>query len=295
MAEGKKDRYPGLNPFKQEDEDIFFGRSLEILDLYAQIKANPLVVLFGKSGIGKSSLINAGLIPNLESELYQAIRVRLQSTEERPIDTLRNELTGFLDSDLLNRRINAEQSTNGLWEFFRACNFGGEWPDVKTPLILFDQFEEFFEHSEEIQRELILELADLLSERLPKRIQSSLRAIPFPERTTEDLAWHSPFEVKVLFAIRSDRLSLLDDLKEEIPLILHNRFHLRPFNREQARLAILEPAQLEDEQFTTPVFTYNPQTLENILNYLSNDKGEIESFQLQLLCQHIEKQVKLRS
>ena len=53
MAEGKKDRYPGLNPFKREDEDIYFGRNAEILDLYAQIKANPLVVLFGKSGIGK--------------------------------------------------------------------------------------------------------------------------------------------------------------------------------------------------------------------------------------------------
>ena len=245
--------------------------------------------------LGKSSLINAGLVPNLEEELFQAIRVRLQSTNERPVDTLRNELTSFLDSDLLGRRTSTDDDSTGLWEYFRACNFGGEWPDVKTPLILFDQFEEFFEHPEEIQKELVMELADLLSERLPKRIQNSLRAIPFAQRTAEDLAWHSSFEVKVVFAIRSDRLSLLDDLKEEIPLILHSRFHLRPFDREQARSAILEPAQLEDERFKTPVFTYDPQTLENILDYLSNDKGEIESFQLQLLCQHIEKQVKSRS
>ena len=290
--EGKRDRYPGLKAFEPADSDLFFGRNIEVLDLNAQLKANRLVVLFAKSGIGKSSLINAGLIPSLDDELFQSIKVRLQNVEIDPVTTLKNELTNYLDGELLARRANQDQASVGLWEYFRACNFGGEWPDGKIPVIIFDQFEEFFEHDKEVRGQLIVEIADLIGERLPKRIQTSLREIPFAQRTEEDLAWHSPFEVRILMAIRSDRLSLLDDLKKEIPIILHNRFQLKPLDRDSAKEAIVEPALLEDETFTSPVFTYNPQTLENMLNYLSNEEGEIESFQLQLLCQHIEKKVK---
>ncbi len=295
MSNEKRDRYPGLKAFEQSDKDIFFGRNLEALDLYAQLKANRLVVLFAKSGIGKSSLINAGLIPNLDVELFEPVKVRLQNVAEKPINTLKNELADFLDEELLARRTNTNLETAGLWEFFRACNFGGNWPDVKIPIIILDQFEEFFEHDPDNRGQLVVELADLLGERLPKRVQQSLRAIPFAERTEEDLAWYSSFQVKILISMRSDRLSLLDDLKEEIPVILHNRFQLKPLNREQAKSAIVEPALLERDFFTTPPFTYNSQTLENMLDYLSNERGEIESFQLQLLCQHIEKKVKEKS
>ncbi len=58
-------RYPGAVPFETWQSDIFFGRTAVIEELYHKILLEKLVVLYGKSGDGKSSLINAGIIPRI--------------------------------------------------------------------------------------------------------------------------------------------------------------------------------------------------------------------------------------
>ncbi|MEM0994297.1 MAG: hypothetical protein AAGI49_14755 [Bacteroidota bacterium] len=288
-----KNRYPGIRAFEYAERDLFFGRKDDIKKLYTSIKAQELVVLFAKSGIGKSSLINAGLIPLLESDLYQAIKIRLQDPTLAPLEVVKAGLSAYLDEDLLQKHTGKNKETAGLWSYIKACTFPQREGNA-TPVLIFDQFEEFFEHSEANQFDLISGIADLLGERLPTEIQANLRKIPFAKRTTADLDWHSPVEVKVIFAIRSDRLSLLDRLSDEIPMILSNRYHLQPLQRKQAVEAITQPALLEGD-FSTAPFKYQADTLERMLDYLSNKDQEIESFQLQLICQHIEKEVKMRA
>ncbi|MEM9885352.1 MAG: hypothetical protein AAF849_05610 [Bacteroidota bacterium] len=287
-----KDRYPGIRSFEYAEKDLFFGRKDDIKKLYTSIKAQELIVLFAKSGIGKSSLINAGLIPLLESDLYQAIKIRLQDPNISPLEVVKAALLPYLDEERLRKNTKKDKAEAGLWEFIKACTFQ-QREGKATPVLIFDQFEEFFEHTEANQFDLIAGIADLLSERLPTEVQENLRKIPFSKRTEEDLEWHSPVEVKVIFAIRSDRLSLLDGLSEEIPVILNNRYHLKPLQRNQAVEAITQPALLEGD-FSTAPFKYKADTLERILDYLSNEAQEIESFQLQLICQHIEKEVMKR-
>lgn len=58
--------YVGLRPFRAEDGDRFFGRSTESHDLAALWQANRLTVLHGSSGVGKTSLLRAGVIPLLD-------------------------------------------------------------------------------------------------------------------------------------------------------------------------------------------------------------------------------------
>ncbi|MEO0877994.1 MAG: hypothetical protein AAFY48_25600, partial [Bacteroidota bacterium] len=64
----KQYRYPGAQPFQTIEKEIFFGREQDVEQLYQLIQLEPLVVLFAKSGLGKSSLINAGLIPRVEAD-----------------------------------------------------------------------------------------------------------------------------------------------------------------------------------------------------------------------------------
>lgn len=250
------------------------------------VKAKPLVVLFAKSGIGKSSLINAGLEPLIEKDFYKIIKIRFQSTEVVCTEMVKNELAPFLNKEKLNKHSKGKP---GLWEYLRACEFK-KGDESVTPVLVFDQFEEYFEHSKQEQDELNSELADMVSDRLPERIRESLRAIPFRNRTKADLDWHSPIPVKFVFAIRSDRMSLMDEMSKQIPSILHNRFHLKPLGIEAAKEAIVEPAALK-EGFNTPPFTYSQSALSTMLDYLKNDADEIESFQLQLLCRNIERTV----
>ena len=284
----KISRYPGIRAFEKNERHVFFGRKKEAKKLFAQVKAKSLVVLFAKSGIGKSSLLNAGVVPLLEEDIFQAVNIRLQNTGVDPIEMVKNELKPFHQAKELQQHASGAK---GLWEYLRACDFSKDG-EMRVPVLIFDQFEEFFEHSKARQNALTQELADLVSERLPERIRQSLRQIPFRSRTQEQLDWHSAIPVKIILAIRSDRMSLLDEMSSQIQSILHNRFHLKPLDIESAREAIELPAQLPGSEFAVAPFTYDGKAMDTILNYLKNKNDEIESFQLQLLCQKIEKNLK---
>ena len=58
----KISRYPGIRSFERAEQALFFGRSRELAALFDAVKVKPLTVLFAKSGIGKTSLLNAGLL-----------------------------------------------------------------------------------------------------------------------------------------------------------------------------------------------------------------------------------------
>lgn len=58
--------YPGMAPFKPEDSDRFFGRQREVNDLIQHLRLYPFLAVIGASGSGKSSLVFAGLIPQLQ-------------------------------------------------------------------------------------------------------------------------------------------------------------------------------------------------------------------------------------
>ena len=59
--------YPGLSPFAEEDADRFFGREAEVEALWAKIRRQALLAMIGPSGVGKTSLLRAGLIPHRPS------------------------------------------------------------------------------------------------------------------------------------------------------------------------------------------------------------------------------------
>ena len=79
-----KSRYPGIRAFEEDEQFLFFGRNDEIRRLHAQVTANTLVVVFAKSGIGKSSLLSAGLLPLLDYDRYRSVKVRFQNTAVSP-------------------------------------------------------------------------------------------------------------------------------------------------------------------------------------------------------------------
>ncbi|TWU10143.1 nSTAND1 domain-containing NTPase [Allorhodopirellula heiligendammensis] len=84
--------YRQLNWFRREDAEVFFGRGREIRGLYDRLTAPgnaPIVLLFGQSGVGKSSLLDAGLIPRLESQYDVAYERR---ADEGVLGSLRQAL-----------------------------------------------------------------------------------------------------------------------------------------------------------------------------------------------------------
>ena len=77
---GTKYRYPGSRPFETADKNLFFGREDDIERLSDSIKVEDFLVIYGKSGLGKSSLLNAGVLPKLQQTgEYDVNVVRLGS------------------------------------------------------------------------------------------------------------------------------------------------------------------------------------------------------------------------
>ncbi|MBI2487305.1 MAG: ATP-binding protein [Deltaproteobacteria bacterium] len=63
--------YKGLVPYSEEDEPFFFGRNGEREIITANLMASRLTLLYGASGVGKSSVLRAGVVPHLRQLAQQ--------------------------------------------------------------------------------------------------------------------------------------------------------------------------------------------------------------------------------
>ena len=295
----KTNRYPGVKPFETGEQDRFFGRDRDIADLYDLILLEKLVVLFGKSGYGKSSLLNAGIIPRLDEEQDPALRyhtlvVRIgpyvagQSTLS-PVENIQQRLQDrFPLAEGGAEELGTILPEASLWKTFKQRQMAG---GPRRYLLIFDQFEEFFFYPSEERQRFKEQITELLYQAIPQRVREQSSVLPREQR--QQIA--TPLEVKAIFAIREDRLSLLDTLKDYLPAILHKRYELRALSREQAQQAIVQPAALEGANYAAAAFRYDPPALEAMLDELSRSQGvqqqQIEAFLLQILCQYLEAKV----
>src|SRR6185436_15640970 len=71
--------YKGPESYQIEDGDFFFGRDVQSDQLIAKILSSRLTVLHAQSGAGKTSLLNARVIPGLQSRGWFAVRVLPQN------------------------------------------------------------------------------------------------------------------------------------------------------------------------------------------------------------------------
>lgn len=313
-----KRRYPGAKPFSAQEKELFFGREEDTERLCRLVRREKLVVLYAKSGIGKSSLLNAGVVPwfHTKESGYFPVNVRFYSYSSTSQNgkARENEKSSLLK--LLLDHLAAAYGLPGcpdtfldliyledepsLWHFCKSLQLAQ--PHSPAPLLVFDQFEELFSYPEKQIRSFKNQLAELLYSDIPQRWRDAFNRFreenPKALREEEWKKFFEPIDVKTVIAIREDRLYLLDKLADQLPGILHKREILQPLHRQQARQAILQPAEKAGD-FDSPPFTYESGALEMILDYLggseSGQEAEIESFQIQLICQHIEENIVLKN
>lgn len=294
MSKTRIRRYPGLNYFTVEQKDQFFGREDEKALLLALVLTEKIVTLFGKSGYGKSSLLRAGLIPLLPAD-YLPIVVQLGAYQAdqspSPLERTIAQLNAALPDDATEMAfLDALSPEDSLWKRFKKK----QGRDKRQFLLIFDQFEEFQTYPAEQREVFKRQLAELLFTRIPQAIRD--RSDELSEAQQALLA--RAIEVRAVFALREDRLSVLDQLADKLPAILHKRFHLKGLDEQQATAAIVRPAGLpQGEQFESAAFSYTPSAIQAIQNGLRKDDKEptIESFLLQICCEEVERSVIERS
>ncbi len=275
-------RYPGIRPFTAAERPLFFGRDDDIERLIRLIRVAQLTVLYGRSGYGKSSLLQAGVLPVLrdEGELpFSEVRIGPYKPGESPtpVQTL----------------LSAAQAPGGtapdsLWQAFKQRQQGGGGDRF---LLFFDQFEELFTYPAEQVLAFKQQLAEALYALVPDRYGRAATQLPAAERA----AFFTPFELKVVFAIRSDRMSQLNTLKDYLPNLLQHSYELDALDEKAATQAITAPAALpQSAGFATPPFQYRPDALSAIIGALRDERGRVETSALQIVCRHVEDNIVAR-
>jgi WD40 repeat protein len=242
---GRDNPWPGLTTFAETDRDFFFGREEEAAELLRLLRRDLVTVLYGLSGLGKSSLLCAAVFPPLRTENGLPIHLRIDHDEtsahpvEQVLAAIRREA----------EKAGVEAPGGGvetLWEYFHRADavFWSPKHDIVTPVLVFDQFEELFtlgtSTPERAARtsELLEQLRDLIEGRTPQPIKDRVDASP--EAAQAYAFGQSIF--RAVFSLREDFLADLDDLKDEIPSIA-NRMHLKRMTGDKALQVVLGPGR----------------------------------------------------
>lgn len=297
-----KNPWKGLN-FYTEGE-ILYGRNAEIQSLSQYIFNNTQTVLYGRSGIGKSSILNAGIFPKARLEGMIPVSIRLKHDD---VDNYIWQIRAAIkDSGLKMKSIlpAVDGHTNeSLWEFMHRHKFYNEDGEPRVPLLVFDQFEEIFtlQKNEKIKRDFFIQLGNLLNEVKPDYItehEKKNRQMLSEEQETKIVSTgvfkglslklnirrsdgdeqnagkylDSP-NYHIVFAMREDFLSSLELYASSIPVMKDNRFGLLPINEEQAADIIRLPKRgLIDDDVTKLII----QQVTNRDDFELDGKPEIE-------------------
>ncbi len=196
--------YKFLDYYTEQDAALFFGREAEVKAITSQIFAHRSFILHGRSGVGKSSLLRAGLMPALKAQRHYVFVLRC--------------FTPPLEQMLTALKLIPESQAGPNADLTALISQLVEKAPGRALIFLLDQFEELFTLLEETPR------------------QNFLRALA-------ELYANESLPIRFVFAIREDMLAEMSRLKTALPEIFHHEYRLERLSREHAARAIIEPAK----------------------------------------------------
>jgi WD40 repeat protein len=223
---------PYVGPRPIPANHALYGRDHELRRLLDILIPERIVLLYSPSGAGKTSLIQAALIPALEEkelDVRRPIRVNLDPgmvlDGERPVNRYVLSTLLSLDEEPLDgrRRAPEELARLDLVSYLKQSAPAGE--QRRPEILIFDQFEEI----------LTLDPIDLAAkEELFRQVGVALR---------DPWRW-------ALFAMREDYIAALDPYLPHVPTRLRARFRLDLLGERAARQAMQRPAEEVGYVFT---------------------------------------------
>lgn len=242
------DPWPGLLAFSESNERYFKGRGQDIEDLAQLLRRDTLTVLTGQSGLGKTSLLQAGLFPLLRRTDQLPIYVRLDFAETSPdfVQQVRHHIAA--ESAAREVQAPAPDGALSLWEYFhrRGAAFWSRRNRLLTPVLVLDQFEELFtlvgsNRLLDARREQLFNaLAELVCNRPPEALREVLNSEPARAESYD-------FERAgccVLLSLREDFLPEFESrLRPLLGMPLRNHMRLMRLRGSEALKVVAEAGQ----------------------------------------------------
>lgn len=235
--------WKGLSSYTYQDAERFYGRDKELKEITSVIKQNAFTTLYGISGAGKTSIINAGLFPLLERESFLPIYIRLDhNAGHAPYDSqIIKAINSALETvnaeteDIVGQVIESEMDK--LWLYFHSHRFWTKDNHIITPIIFIDQFEEIFTKNDDSGCIwTFFNSIDSLQYSTPTE-----RILIAMDKIDHYVSFGEEQNFRMVFSMREDFLPRLEDYSYNIPALRKNRIGLKPLNGLQALEVILKP------------------------------------------------------
>lgn len=303
-----KNPWKGIASYGEIDANCFKGRDKEIEKFVSIINDATMSVLYANSGIGKSSFINAGVLPSLkEGYLGRVFKISILFDDiffKNDVDTVERWLLKKIQN-IENESLKWKYVLKGedylcgdsIWWYLHTHELVDSAGESFLPIILFDQFEEVFEKSnDELLFRLFKIIDELSGKSLPPKVEKEL------SKDSSDIYASVNYDhrYKIVFSLRKEYLADFDYWTNErfsTPELLQNRMLLLPFGKEQAEEVITMQPYWDEKKGGYLKWNY-VQTLDDIKDdiiekIVSNTnpgtevKNEVEPILLSVLCNRL--------
>lgn len=227
----KKYPFKFLDAYTRDDIDFYFGRDEEIALMYNMIFQTNLLLVYGGSGVGKSSLIQCGLASRFNTHDWQSIFVRRGNNINQTLNEALIEAGGDISEndelDWLNQDWSSSEGASAavpqkstLIKRIEAIHLS----KFKPIYLVFDQFEELFIFGTEEERQ---------------QFYQSIKELLSLEQY-----------VKVILLIREEYLGYLYDFERFVPQLLRKKIRIEPMNLEKVTDIVMGLSQSENTLIT---------------------------------------------
>jgi WD40 repeat protein len=275
--------WPGLFSFDEPSREFFRGRDSEIDELFHLVLKSRVAVFYGMAGLGKTSLLQAGLFPRFREANLLPVPVRLDFKAGIPLvqqvrDALTREVTAAGgDAPDLTPDVT-------LWENLhrRDALFWNERSRVAMPVLVFDQFEEIFTLGNEAPdlRQFLEQLADLVEGTAPKALMRRLLDGSGAAAELDPQRHH----YAVVFTLREDYLPDFEMLRHLMPSTVNPRKRLGRMRMKAAEAVLSVGRHLVDEETSRAVIRFVAGTGKNEAPSVADEDLEIEPALLSVVC-----------
>lgn len=261
---------PYVGPRAFQKGETLFGRDPEALELQRLIIAERIVLLYSASGAGKTSLVQAKLLPALEAENFRILPPARVSGRHRT-DAAENGVNPYMASLISYWETGRPDAETPTLEDLTDIDLDGylsqrSWlqEDSRMKFLFLDQFEEILTRNPEDQ-----EGKKVFFQQLGNAMKNRDR-------------W-------VLIAMREEYIAGLDPYLPLLPTRLTARYRLELLGREEASKAVTEPAKSLD-------VSYDPNALKKLLDELTTVRDasgnsfridHVEPLHLQVVCNNL--------